>query len=80
VSFIDDHTRLTWVYLLKDKSEVKHMFEAFYVMVETQFHEKIQIFRSDNGREFFNDRLGSFFTSKGIVHQSSCPNTPNKME
>lgn len=52
MSFIDDHTRLTWVYLLKDKSEVKHMFEAFYVMVETQFHEKIQIFRSDTGRVF----------------------------
>ena len=26
VSFIDDHTRLTWVYLLRDNSEVKEIF------------------------------------------------------
>lgn len=78
VSFIDDHTILTWVYLLKDKGELKHMFEDFYVMVETHFHVKIQIIRSDDGREVFNDQLGRFFTSKGIVHQISCPNTPQQ--
>ena len=37
VSFIDDHARLSWVYLLKDKSEVKEIFKVFYTMVETQF-------------------------------------------
>lgn len=62
----------------QNKGQVKHMFKAFYVMVETQFHEKIQILQSDNGRVFFNDQLGNFFTSKTIVHQSSCPDTPNK--
>lgn len=66
------------MYLLKDKEEVEHMFEAFYVMVETQFNENIQIFPSDDGRVFFNDQLGTYFTSKRIEHQSSCPNTPKQ--
>lgn len=47
-------------------------------MVETQLHEKVQIFQSDNGREYFNGHLGNFFTSKGILHQCSCPNTPQQ--
>ncbi|XP_038877849.1 embryogenesis-associated protein EMB8 isoform X4 [Benincasa hispida] len=35
VTFIDDHTRLTWVFLLTDKSEVLSVFQQFYATVET---------------------------------------------
>lgn len=58
--------------------EVEHMFEPFYVMAKTQFLEKTQIFRSDNDRELFSDQLGNFFTSKKIVHKSSCSDTPQQ--
>ncbi|KAL3520400.1 hypothetical protein ACH5RR_018549 [Cinchona calisaya] len=78
VSFIDDHTRLSWVYLLRDKFEVKDIFRSFYTMVEIQFQEKIRIFRSDNGREYFNEILGDFFLEKGIVHQRSCLDSPQQ--
>ena len=64
ITFIDDHTRLSWVYLLKEKSEAEHVFKNFYNMVETQFQTKIQVFRSDNGKEYFNQILGSFFLQK----------------
>ena len=47
-------------------------------MVRTQFHEKFQIFRSDNGKECFNKILGSFFLETRIVHQSSCNDTPQQ--
>ena len=78
VTFINDHTRLTWVYLMKEKSKVETIFKIFYTMVQTQFHEKIQIFKSDNGKEYFNKILGSFFLEIGIVHQSSCNDTPQQ--
>ena len=29
VTFIDDHTWLTWVYLMKEKSEVETIFQKF---------------------------------------------------
>jgi GAG-pre-integrase domain len=35
VMFIDDCTRMTWLYLLKHKDEVEKMFQEFYKMVET---------------------------------------------
>jgi len=34
VSFIDDYcTRVTWIFLMKDKSEVFHLFVTFYRMI-----------------------------------------------
>ena len=70
-TFIDDHTRLSWVYLLKEKSEVEEIFKIF-------FQGTIKVFRSDNGQEYFNKILGHLFSEKGIVHQSSCNDTPQR--
>ncbi|KAL0556854.1 hypothetical protein IC582_005371 [Cucumis melo] len=78
VTFINDHTRLTWVYLITDKSEVSSISQNFYHTIETQFHTKIAILRSDNGRELQNHNLSEFLVSKGIVHQTSCAYTPQQ--
>ncbi|KAA0062501.1 Beta-galactosidase [Cucumis melo var. makuwa] len=78
VTFIDDHTRLTWVYLITDKSEVSSIFQNFYHTVATKFDTKIAILRSNNGRKFQNHNLSEFLTSKGIVHQTSCAYTPQQ--
>ncbi|KAA0040720.1 Retrovirus-related Pol polyprotein from transposon TNT 1-94 [Cucumis melo var. makuwa] len=78
VTFIDDHTRLTLVYLITDKSEVSAIFQNFYHTIETQFHKKIAIFRGDNDREFQNHNFSEFLASKGIVHQNSCAYTPQQ--
>ena len=78
VTFIDDHTRLCWVYLMHEKSEVPNIFKSFSQLVETQFDTKISILRSDNGTEYFNKNLNEFLTNKGIQHQSTCPNTPQQ--
>jgi hypothetical protein len=38
ISFVDDCTRVTWVYLLKHKSDMNDVFRSFYQMIETQFN------------------------------------------
>ncbi|CAH9070987.1 unnamed protein product [Cuscuta europaea] len=76
VTIIDDHTRVTWVFLLKEKSEIEEVFKQFYSMIQTQFNTNIKIVRSDNGLEYFSKKLNTFFAEKGIIHQSSCVNTP----
>ncbi|BFG37702.1 hypothetical protein CerSpe_239760 [Prunus speciosa] len=78
VTFIDDCTRMTWVSRLKTKGEVNSKFQQFYHMVETQFHTRIQVLRSDNGGEFLNHDLNEFFQAHGIIHQCSCPSTPQQ--
>ena len=37
VTFIDDCTRVTWVFLLKQKSEVSSAFLQFFSMIKNQF-------------------------------------------
>lgn len=49
VIFVDDCTRMTWLYLMKTKDEVFSIFQAFHTMVQTQFSAKLQVLRSDNG-------------------------------
>ena len=78
VTFIDDHTRLCWIYLMNKKSDVKNLFTNFYNMIENQFQTKIGILHSDNGTEYFNEQLGEFLEKKGIFHQSTCRDTPQQ--
>jgi len=49
ISFVDDFSRKTWVYFLKEKSEV---FKKFRVMVEKETDKHIKTVRSDRGGEF----------------------------
>ncbi|CAL9021129.1 unnamed protein product, partial [Prunus brigantina] len=71
VSFIDDCTRVSWVYLLKNKSDVSSIFPIFHNMIQTQFHVPVQVVRSDNGGEYLNSDLRTFFEQNGIIHQTS---------
>jgi hypothetical protein len=69
VGFIDDYSKFTWVYLHKFKSEVIIKFQEFQSLVERLFNRKIIIVQSNWGGEC--EKLNSFFTKIGIVHQVS---------
>ena len=47
-------------------------------MVHTQFNRKIQILRSDNGGEYVNLNMQTFFQANGLIHQTSCSHTPQQ--
>ena len=53
LTIIDDYSRNTWVFPLKQKSEVVKILEDFVVFIQTQFETGIKVIRSDNGTEFF---------------------------
>lgn len=75
---MDDFSRITWVYLLKHKSEVTIYFKQFFNVVQNQFSTIVKSLQSDNGSEFFNLECSNLFTSLGIIHQSSCVRTPQQ--
>jgi transposase InsO family protein len=76
--FVDDYSRHSWIFFLKQKSEVYECFKKLYYYVKTQFKTNIQIFRSDSGGEFVSKELKNFFGINGIIHQKSCPYTPQQ--
>jgi transposase InsO family protein len=73
VTFIDDFSRCTWLFLMKNRSELFSIFEQFYQEIRTQFGLSIRTLRSDNAREYLSQQFQTFMSSNGILHQTSCP-------
>ena len=78
ITFIDDYTRLTWTFLMKAKSETVAVFQGFYDMILTQFETKIQVLKTDNAHDYFNSELGNHLSQRGVIHCSSCVDTPRQ--
>jgi hypothetical protein len=49
VSFIDDHIKYTWIYLLRQKSDVFVVFRDFQALVERKFDKQIVAMQTDWG-------------------------------
>lgn len=78
LTIVDDYTRMTWLYLLKTKHDTPETLKQFIAMVHNQFSVSIKCIRSDNGTEFFNQVCTPLFSFLGIIHQSSCVDTPQQ--
>ncbi|CAM8878685.1 unnamed protein product [Rhodiola kirilowii] len=78
LTIVDDKSRCTWTYLLKTKNEAPDYLIQFYELILTQFGHKIKVLRSDNGTEFFNEKMENYLLNRGCIHQSSCPYTPQQ--
>jgi hypothetical protein len=77
VSFIDDFSKFTWIFLLKHKSEAFPKFHVFQQHLELLLNRKVIAMQIDWGGEY--EKLNSFFNHIGISHLVSCPHTINKM-
>lgn len=51
LALVDDHSRYTWVFLVRNKSDVLKNFPQFFAYVENQYNKTIKVFRSDNAPE-----------------------------
>jgi len=75
LTIVDDFTRYTWVFPMHNKSEVKASVVNFITYAENHFSTKVKTIRTDNGIEF---SMHHFFESKGIIHQTTCIETPEQ--
>ena len=78
VLFVDDHIRLTWLFPMKEKSEIGIIFQRFNTMIQTQFQTKIQVLKTDYTKEYFGSIMREYLSKQGIIHQSSCVDTPQQ--
>ncbi|KAJ0179561.1 hypothetical protein K1T71_005273 [Dendrolimus kikuchii] len=78
ITFIDDYSRKVFVYFLKNKLDVKSIFENFKNQFENELTRKIKIVRTDNGKEYCNKIFLKFLSDNGIKHQTSTPYTPEQ--
>jgi transposase InsO family protein len=76
--FIDDRTRYTWVYFMRNKSDVFEYFKEFKNMVEKKTGKSIKILRSDQGGEYTSGAFIRYCKNNGIQQQFTVPHTPQQ--
>ncbi len=78
VSFIDDYSRKTWLYLLKSKDEVFSKFKEFKALIENLSERKTKILKSDNGGEYTSKEFVNFCKNVGIKRELTTPYNPQQ--
>jgi len=76
--FVDDFTWMTWMFLLKKKSETFNCFQIFKELTENEIDMKIKFLRSDNGGEFVFKEFNKYFDDHGIKRHFYVTKTPQQ--
>ena len=64
ITFIDDCSVFTFIYLLRNKSYAFDMFKVFVTEVENRFYKKIKRFHSDRETKYDCVAFDEFYNSK----------------
>ena len=67
VTFIDDATRKTWVYCIRQKYDVFATFKKWKYLVENETEKRLKCHRSDNGGEYYRKELVVIVHTMGFV-------------
>ena len=76
ISFTDDYSRKSWIYPVKERSELHSVFRQFKVHRELESTRKIKVVRCDNGKEYVG--LGNDMDAHGIQFEYTTVYTPEQ--
>ncbi|CAI7752864.1 unnamed protein product [Closterium sp. NIES-53] len=74
----DRKTRYVWVRLVAKKLDALQDFVQWLAVTERQMKKSVLMLRSDQGGEFLGKQFTDFVNGKGIVHDLTCPYTPQQ--
>ncbi|KAK3035136.1 hypothetical protein RJ639_032638 [Escallonia herrerae] len=77
-SFGDDASRKTWIYAIKQKSDVYHTFKKWKALVENETGNKVKCLKSDNGGEYRNGGFQEYCSNNGIRLIRTVKRTPQE--
>lgn len=78
LTFIDDKTRYTWVYVLKHKHQVFAKFLEWKAAAENSTGQKLCVLRTDGGGEYTSREFQDYLREQGIRHETTVPKTPEQ--
>ena len=78
VLFIDDYSRFTAVFTIRQKSEVTEKFLEYKSWAENLHDRRIKALRSDNGGEYTSHRFTEILKENGITHEKTAPYSPEQ--
>ena len=71
IAFINDYSRYTRVYLLRNKDKAMDVFIKYKNEVENQLSTKIKSLRSDRSGEYESKPFNTFSEEYGIIHKTT---------
>jgi transposase InsO family protein len=77
LTFTDDFTRKSWIYLTSTRTALYDIFQGWHLMVERQSSQKVQAIRSDNAREY-QALAADLWQRYGILFEHTTPYTPEQ--
>jgi len=77
-TFLDDHSKLSVVRLLKHKKDLAQTLVDVINMLEKQSDRSVKKVRTDRGGEYVNQEVESWLVGKGILHQKTVPYSPQQ--
>jgi hypothetical protein len=77
-TFLDDYSRYAEIVPLSHKSDAGDAIKDIITKWETQTGCTVRRVRSDRGGEYVNTAVTTYFKSKGIVHETTAPYTPEQ--
>ena len=78
VTFIDDYSRYSYVYLMHKKSETFGKFKEFMEEAGKQLGKSLKTLRSDRGGEYLDTEFKDNLLKHGILSQLTTPGTPQQ--
>ena len=76
MTFIDDYTRMCWVYFLKNKSDSFQIFKKFHAWTENDAQSHIGSIHTGNAKEHTQNEFENYIHQHGIKHQTIVPYNP----
>ncbi|CAI7730316.1 unnamed protein product [Closterium sp. NIES-54] len=74
----DRKTRYVWVRPVAKKSDALQEFVQWLAVTERQTKKSVLMLRTDRGGEFLGKQFADFVNGKGIIHDLTCPYTPQQ--
>ena len=78
LTFTDEKSRYSWVYIIKTKDQVVQCFLEWKALVEKATKKKVRTFRTDNGGEYTSSQFENYLKAEGITHELTVHNTPQQ--
>ncbi|GJS62121.1 retrovirus-related pol polyprotein from transposon TNT 1-94 [Tanacetum coccineum] len=75
---VDDYSRFTWVKFLASKDEAPYFIIKFLKIIQVRLNAIVRNIRTDNGTEFVNQTLHSYYESVVISHETYVARTPQQ--
>lgn len=78
LTFIDNHTKYSVIYLLQNKSDVFSKLKEYVELVQTMFNKRPKVIRPDRGGEYTGNEVIKYLNSNGIQIQYTTAYSPQQ--